>query len=116
MGKYTPPAPEGVGVGTDWSRGGYATSLLGDAVDLTFSDGVAPERGETPESLWDELCASAGPVKAVFDALDAAKQALVRADFIEHFGRYRIEDGTVVLPREYMIILGQRKTHRRWPA
>ena len=84
MGKYTPPAPEEVGAGTDWSRRDDATSLPGDAF-------------------------------AVFDALDADNQALVRADFIEHFGRYRIEDGTVVLPREYLIIPGQRKTHGRWP-
>jgi SAM-dependent methyltransferase len=111
MAKYTPPAPEGVGIGTDWGRRDYATSLLGDAFDLTFFDGTAPERGESPESLWEQLYASVGPVKAVFDALDADKQALVQADFIEHFGLYRIADGTVVLPREYLIILGHRKTH-----
>jgi len=34
----------------------------------------------------------------------------VRADFIEHFGQYRIADGTVAIPREYLIILGHRKT------
>ena len=98
MGKYTPPAPEGVGIGTDWGRRDYATGLLGDAFDLEFFDGVAPQRGESPESLWELAYASVGPVKAVFDALDADKQALVRADFLEHFGLYRLADGTVVLP------------------
>ena len=28
MAKYTPPAPEGVGIGTDWGRRDYATSLF----------------------------------------------------------------------------------------
>ena len=93
-----------MGVLLDWGRRDYATSLLGDVFDLEFFDGVAPQRGESPEWLW------ALPVKATVDSLDADKQALVRADFIEHFGQYRIADGTVAIPREYLIILGHRKT------
>ncbi len=71
---------------------------------------MAPQRGESPEWLWEMAYASVGPVKATVDSLDADKQALVRADFIEHFGQYRIADGTVAIPREYLIILGHRKT------
>lgn len=100
-----------MGIGTDRGCRDYASSLLGDAFDPTFFDGTAPERGESPGSLWEQLYASVGPVKAVFDALDADKQALVQADFIEHFGLYRIADGIVVLPREHLIIPGHRKTH-----
>ena len=110
LGKYAPPAPEGVGVLLDWGRREYATSLLGDVFDLEFFDGVAPQRGESPEWLWEMAYASVGPVKVTVDSLDADKQALVRADFIEHFSQYRIADGTVAIPREYLIILGHRKT------
>jgi SAM-dependent methyltransferase len=108
--KYTPPPPNGVGIPVDWARRDYATSMLGDAFDLEFFDGESLERGESPDSLWELVYTSVGPIKMLADSLDADRRAQLRADFIEYYGRYQNADGTVALPREYVIILGHRKT------
>ena len=108
--KYLPPPPEGMGNVLDWGRRDYAAEMLGAAFDLEFFDGESPERGESPEWLWEMLSSSVGPAKAMLDVLDADGQAQLRADFIEDWGRYRTADGTVAMPREYLIILGHRKT------
>ena len=108
--KYAPPPPDGVGIPVDWARRDYATSRLGDAFDLEFFDGESPERAESPEWLWEMSSSSIGPVKAMLAVLDADQQAQLRADFIEDWGRYRTADGTMAMPREYLIILGHRKT------
>jgi SAM-dependent methyltransferase len=110
IAKYTPPPPDGVGIPVDWGRRDYATSRLGDAFDLEFFDGESVQRGESPESLWELTYTSFGPVKVLADSLDVDRRDQLRADFIEYFGRYQIADGTVALPREYLIILGHRKT------
>ena len=110
MAKYTPPPPDGVGITLDWGRRDYATSRLGDAFDLEFFDGECPQRGESPEWLWEMFSTSVGPIKAMLAVLDADGQAQMRADFIEDWGRSRTADGTVAMPREYVFILGRRKT------
>jgi SAM-dependent methyltransferase len=108
--KYGPPLPEGMGIPLDWGGRDYAASRLGDAFDLEFFDGESPERGESPEWLWEMSSASVGPLKAALASLDADQQAQLCADYIEYLSRYRIADGTVAMPREYLIILGRRKT------
>jgi SAM-dependent methyltransferase len=110
LAKYLPPPPEGIGNGLDWGRRDYTAEMLGAAFDLEFFDGQSPEHGESPESLWEMSSTSIGPVKAMLASLDAGQQAQLRADFIEDWGRYRTADGTVAMPREYLIILGHRKT------
>ena len=110
LAKYSPPPPEGMGNMLDWGRRDYAAGRLGDAFDLEFFDGESSQRGESPEWLWEMSYTSVGPVKAAVDSLDADQRAQVRADGIEYFGRYRAADGTVAVPREYLVILGRRKT------
>jgi len=107
--KYIPPPPEGMRITLNWGRRDYATEMLGAAFDLEFFDGQSPERGESPEWLWEMSSTSIGPIKATLASLDA-DQAQLRADFIEDRGRYRTADGTMAMPREYLIILGHRKT------
>ena len=87
------------------------TGRLGEAFDLEFFDGESPQRGESPEWLWEMFSTSVGPLKATVDSLDAIRLAQLRADWMEYFGRYRTADGTVAAPREYLIILGHRKAH-----
>jgi hypothetical protein len=86
------------------------TGRLGDAFNLEFFDGESLQRGGSPEWLWEMSYTSVGPVKAATDRLDADQRAQARADSIEYFGRYRAADGTVAVPREYLVILGHRKT------
>jgi SAM-dependent methyltransferase len=110
LAKYLPPPPEGMGNVLDWGRRDYAAEMLGAAFDLEFFDGESPERGESPEWLWEMFSTSVGPIKAMLAVLDADGQAQMRADFIEDWGRSRTADGTVAMPREYLVILGHRKT------
>jgi SAM-dependent methyltransferase len=110
LAKYLPPPPEGMGMTLDWGRRDYATEMLGAAFDLDFFDGESPERGESPEWLWEMSSTSVGPIKAMLAWLDADQRAQLRADYIEDWGRFRTPDGTVAMPREYLIILGHRKT------
>jgi SAM-dependent methyltransferase len=111
LAKYSPPPPAGAGMPLDWGRRDYVTGRLGEAFDLEFFDGESPQRGESPEWLWEMFSTSVGPLKATVDSLDASRLAQLRADWMEYFGRYRTADGTVAAPREYLIILGYRKAH-----
>jgi hypothetical protein len=54
----------------DWGRREYVTEELGDAFELAFFEGESPQRGESPESLWELFSASVGPLKAMSESLD----------------------------------------------
>jgi hypothetical protein len=70
LANYLPP-PEGMGITLDWGRRDYATEMLGAAFDLEFFDGESPERGESPEWLWQISSTSIGLIKATLASLDA---------------------------------------------
>ena len=102
-------AAPGAGMPLDWGRPAYVTGLLGDTFDLEFFEGQSPQRGSSPEALWDLFSTSAGPIKAMAESLDADGLRELKDSWMEYFGRYTTPDGCVAAPRQYLIILGTRK-------
>lgn len=113
LARFSPPPPSGAGIPLDWGRPGYVTGLLGDAFDLRFFEGESPQRGSSPEALWDLFSTSAGPIKAVAESLDDDGLRELKAAWMEYFGRYRVNGGAVAAPREYLVIVGTRKDDLR---
>lgn len=113
LARFSPPPPPGAGVPLDWGRPAYVTGLLGDTFDLDFFEGQSPQRGSSPEALWDLFSTSAGPIKAVAGSLDADGLRELKDAWMKYFGRYATSDGSVAAPREYLIILGTRKQKQR---
>jgi SAM-dependent methyltransferase len=109
LARFAPPPPPGAGSPLDWGRPGYVTGLLGDSFDLRFFEGMSPQRGSSPQALWDLFSTSVGPLKATTESLDAERLAELKGDWMEFFGRYRTDDGAVAAPREYLIVVGTRK-------
>jgi SAM-dependent methyltransferase len=112
LARFSPPPPPGAGVPLDWGRPAYVTGLLGSTFDLEFFEGQSPQRGSSPQALWDLFSTSAGPIKAVAESLDADGLRELKDAWMEYFGRYTTPDGSVAAPREYLIILGTRKQNQ----
>jgi SAM-dependent methyltransferase len=113
LARFSPPPPPGAGLPLDWGRPAYVTGLLGNTFHLEFFEGQSPQRGSSPEALWDLFSTSAGPIKAVAESLDADGLRELKDAWMEYFGRYTTRDGSVAAPREYLIILGTRKHNQR---
>jgi SAM-dependent methyltransferase len=109
LARFSPPPPPGAGIPLDWGHPGYVTGLLGGVFDLRFFEGESPQRGSSPEALWDLFSTSVGPIKAVTESLDAEGLRELKSAWMEYFGRYRVNGGAVAAPREYLIIVGTRK-------
>jgi SAM-dependent methyltransferase len=109
LGRFSPPPPPGAGIPMDWGRPSYVTGLLGDSFDLQFFEGMSPQRGSSPQALWDLFSTSVGPLKATVNALGADALSELKSAWMEYFGRYRTNGGAVAAPREYLIVVGTRK-------
>ncbi len=109
LAHFSPPPPPGAGALLDWGRPGYVTGLLGDTFDLQFYEGQSPQRGSSPQALWDLLSTSVGPLKALTESLDDDRRRELKAAWMEYIGRYRTDGGAVAAPREYLITVGTRK-------
>src|SRR5947209_4340491 len=59
--RFQPPPPDGVPNPFDWGTAEHVRSLLGDAFELEFHDGDAPQVAESAEALWEYLLAGVGP-------------------------------------------------------
>ena len=55
--------------------------------------------------FWER---TAPPTKAYLESLDDAKRAEVREALVEHWERYRTDDG-VNEPRRYVLVIGTRR-------
>jgi hypothetical protein len=70
---------------------------------------MSPQRGPSPQALWDLFSTSVGPLKAMTESLDADRLGELKGAWMEYFGRYRTGDGAVAAPREYLIVVGIRR-------
>jgi SAM-dependent methyltransferase len=109
LARFSPPPPPGAGAPLDWGRPDYVTGLLGGTFDLQFFEGQSPQRGSSPQALWDLFSTSVGPLHALTASLDDDRRRELKTAWMEYFGRYRIDGGAVAAPREYLIIVGTRK-------
>jgi SAM-dependent methyltransferase len=111
LARFRPPPPQGVGAPLDWGRPDYVEGLLGEAFTLEFFEEDAPLTADSAEALWDLFLGGFGPVKALAAGLDAERRRELHDAFVEFYSRHLDGDGHVCAPREYTVIIGQRRSN-----
>jgi SAM-dependent methyltransferase len=109
IARFSPPPPAGVGSPFAWGRPAYVEELLGKAFTLAFHGGVSPMHGDSPEALRDLVLTSFGPMKALFDRLDEDRREELRQALADFFKQSQQADGSVAVPREYLLTIGLRR-------
>ena len=97
-----PPSP------FEWGRTERITALLGGDFELAFEKGVSYYREPSGEAAWETFSNGYGPTKALAAALDDARRAELRRDFIAFHDQFPTPLG-ICVPREYWVTLGIRR-------
>jgi SAM-dependent methyltransferase len=108
LGQFQPPPPEGAGNPMDWGTEDHAREQLGDDFDLRFVHDQDPQVGVSGEQLWELFVTSFGPLKMLHDSLDETRREELHKLYVEFYDSYA-ENGRIVAPREYLMILGTRR-------
>jgi ubiquinone/menaquinone biosynthesis C-methylase UbiE len=108
MARFQPPPPAGAGSPFAWGRREYVAQLLGDAFELDFEEGDAPQRGESGEEIWQLFSTVYGPTRTLAESLDAERREELHRAFVDLYEDYRTNGG-VHQPRPYLLVLGRRR-------
>jgi ubiquinone/menaquinone biosynthesis C-methylase UbiE len=110
LGKHVPPAP-GAKSPALWGNAEHIAELFGTAAaSLRIESRHFAFRYRSPEHFVDLFRTFYGPVLKAFGALDASGQAALRHDLLALIARMnRAEDGTMVVPSEYLEIVITRR-------
>ncbi|MDX6493982.1 MAG: hypothetical protein QOH02_1917 [Gaiellaceae bacterium] len=92
-----------------WGREEYLEELLGESFDLTIEPGTWLIEGASGEEVWQFWSQSAPPCKALLSTLDDARREEFHDAYVEYCERFRREGGGVAVPREYLLVLGDRR-------
>jgi SAM-dependent methyltransferase len=106
--RFMPPPPEGVGNPFDWGARERVTELLGDAFELEFHDGEAPDRGQSGEAIWEYLLSGVGPMRMLYESLDEERREEFHRASVEMYEQDRVGD-EIVMPGPYLLTLGHRR-------
>lgn len=106
MAPYQPAPPPSSPF--DWGDENRVRELLGESFDLQLEEHVSTLRVPTGEAYWDLFSTSYGPTKTLADSLGERREDLHR-DWVEFFEATYREDGEIVHPREYLLVLGTRR-------
>lgn len=106
LGKYLPP-PAGAKSPALWGTRARLTEMLGTiAASIKAEQRHFMFRYRSPEHFLDIFKSYYGPMLKAFAALDAVNQTELRNDLLALIGRMnRAEDGTMVVPSEYLEIV-----------
>lgn len=111
MSRYAPPPPPGAGSPFQWGDRDYVADLLGEAFELRYEEGDAPQRGESGEDVWQLFATVYGPVRVLAESLDPEQREAFHRDFAALYESYRTNGG-VHQPRPYLVVLGTRRGER----
>jgi ubiquinone/menaquinone biosynthesis C-methylase UbiE len=92
-----------------WGDEAHVTELLGDAFELELSEHVSTLRVASGEEYWELFSTSYGPTKTLADSLGERREDLHR-DWVDFFEQNYRADGEIVHTREYLFVLGIRKS------
>jgi SAM-dependent methyltransferase len=106
--RFQPPPPEGVGNPFDWGTEEHVGELLGEAFDLEFHEGDAPDRGPSGEAIWEYLLAGVGPMRMLYESLEPDRREEFHRAAVEMYEEDRVGD-EIVMPGPYLLTLGRRK-------
>ncbi|HEX4985544.1 MAG TPA: methyltransferase domain-containing protein [Burkholderiales bacterium] len=110
IGKYLPPAP-GVKSPALWGTRARLEELFGRrAADIQITPAQFTFRYRSPAHWIEVFRTFYGPMNRAFAALDSAKQAALTEDLMALMRRgNRSNDGTLVLPSEYLEVVVERR-------
>jgi ubiquinone/menaquinone biosynthesis C-methylase UbiE len=92
----------------DWGREERVRELLGEAFELEIEKHVSTLETRDGEEYWDLFSTSYGPTKTLAESLGDRREEF-RTTWIEFFENNYQEDGHIVHPREYLLVLGTRR-------
>jgi ubiquinone/menaquinone biosynthesis C-methylase UbiE len=92
-----------------WGQPERVHGLLGEGFELEISVGTYRHEGDSLEELWELSAAATPPTKAFLATLDEQRRREYRAAMLEHWERFRTDDGGVSEPRDYLLVLGTRR-------
>jgi hypothetical protein len=92
----------------DWGDETRVRELLGDAFELTIEEHVSTLRIPTGEDYWQLFSSSYGPTKSLAESLGDRREDL-RRDWVELFESTYRQNGEIVHPREYLLVVGTRR-------
>jgi SAM-dependent methyltransferase len=93
----------------DWGDERHVRELLGEAFDLAFDEGVSTLRVPSGEAYWELFSTSYGPTKTLAESLGDRREELHR-DWVDFFESNHRANGGIVHPREYLLVLGTRRS------
>ncbi|HZN14938.1 MAG TPA: TIGR03086 family metal-binding protein [Acidimicrobiales bacterium] len=108
MAPFQTPPPPGAGSPFAWGDRAHVEELFGDAFELRFEAGDAPQVSASGEEVWTLFSTVYGPTRTLAASLpDDRREELHRA-FVEFFEGYRTDAG-VHQPRPYVVVVGERR-------
>jgi ubiquinone/menaquinone biosynthesis C-methylase UbiE len=107
--QYLPPPP-GLAPPTRWGTNEGLRALFGDGVtELTITPRAHVFRYPSPQHWIDFFRTYFGPTRHAFAALDATGQAALERDLLALLDRCnRADDGTLVVPSDYLEVVASR--------
>ena len=107
MAPYQPAPPPSSPF--DWGDESRVRELLGEAFELELEERVSTLRLPSADAYWELFPTSYGPTKTLAESLGDRREELYR-DWVDFFEReYRV-DGEIAHTREYLLVLGRRRT------
>ncbi len=91
-----------------WGDRDHVRELLGDDFDLTFETGHNHAYHADEDAIWDWYLRGFGPLRMLYDSLDAHGRAALKRDVDAYHAHYRKPAGLCV-ERKYLVVLGTRK-------
>ena len=103
IGKHVPP-PAGLRSPIQWGTEERLRELFGDAIaELRIEKRHMTFRYRSPQTWVDYWRRYYGPTLKAFEAVGEEGRAALEADLLENIGRFnRADDGTMVVPSEYL--------------
>jgi hypothetical protein len=106
---FQPPPPDGAGAPLDWGKPEHVEEVLDEAFELSFETRTSIDRGESGEALWQFYVENFGPVKTLAESLDDERREEFHRAYVEFFDTNYSSDGSIVYPREWLLVTGTRR-------
>jgi hypothetical protein len=101
--------PDGAGAPLDLGKPEHVEELLGAAFHLSFELRTSIDRSESGEAFWQFYVENFGPVKMLAASLDDERREEFHRTHVEFFETNYGSDGSIVYPREWLLVTGTRK-------
>jgi SAM-dependent methyltransferase len=107
--QFQPPPPAGVGSPFQWGDPVHAEELLGDAFDLRFEEGDAPQLADSGEEVWQLFSTVYGPTRTLAENLPEDRREAFHGAFVDYFEGFRTDTG-IHNPRPFSLVIGTRRS------